>query len=105
MEQPECGVEPTTVRLVARRAYCLKKTPRVWYRTLCEFLSSLNFKRLINDKCVLIGIIEGTTCYSAVYVDELLIITPSFNAFHNIKEAPKKRSQMSNLGEAKYLLR
>jgi hypothetical protein len=84
--------------------YGLKQAPRVWYETLCEFLSGLGFKRLIKDRCVFVGIFDGDLCYIAVYVDDLLIMASTLKTIKYIKSALHNRFQMSDLGEAAFLL-
>ncbi|KAF1327258.1 Integrase catalytic core protein, partial [Globisporangium splendens] len=79
MEQLEGFVAPGREYLVCKllKSLCgLKQAPRVWYQFLCTFLEKLNFHRLIKNRCVFIGIIDGLTCYIAVYVDDLLIVAP-----------------------------
>lgn len=107
MEQPEGFVVPGQEQLVCKllkSLYGLKQAPRVWYQTLCTFLETLNFHRIIKDRCVFIGIIDGLTCYIAVYVDDLLIIAPTLRIIQHIKDALKQKFHMTDLGEAKYLL-
>ncbi len=107
MAQPEGFVEKGKENMVCRlrkSLYGLKQAPRVWYNTLCKFLESLSFRRLIKDRCVFIGTIDGHICYIAVYVDDLLIIAPSMRLVDHIKSELKQKFKMTDLGEAKYLL-
>ncbi|KAJ8578709.1 hypothetical protein ON010_g493 [Phytophthora cinnamomi] len=45
---------------------------------------------------------NGVTCYITVYVDELLIISPTPVLVGELKSALKKRFSMTDLGEHKY---
>lgn len=52
MHQPEGFIESGKEHLVCKLAkilYGLKQASRVWYQTLCDFLESMGFRRLIKD--------------------------------------------------------
>ncbi|RAW42111.1 hypothetical protein PC110_g1706 [Phytophthora cactorum] len=69
MAQPEGFQIPGKERLVCKRPkslYGLKHAPRVWYQTLCVFLASLGFHKLIKDACGFRRTVDGGTCYIAV---------------------------------------
>ncbi|GMF19070.1 unnamed protein product [Phytophthora lilii] len=82
----------------------LKQAPRIWYITLCTFLMTMNFYKLIKDQSVFVGIVNGTTCYIMVYVDDLLVIAPTVPVINKIKDALKQRFKMSDLGKVHYIL-
>lgn len=107
MLQPEGftvrGKEHLVCKLL-KSLYGLKQAPRIWYLTLCSFLLTMKFHKLIKDQCVFIGVVDGATCYILVYVDDLLIIAPTLDIINNIKNALKQRFKMSDLGEAQYIL-
>ncbi|GMF66172.1 unnamed protein product [Phytophthora lilii] len=107
MAQPEgfaaAGQEHLVCKLL-RSLYGLKQAPRIWYQTLCAFLESLGFHKLIKDSCVFMATFDGQVCYIAVYVDDLLIIAPTVSLVCRIKSALKQRFLMTDLGEVKYIL-
>jgi hypothetical protein len=107
MEKPEDFVTPGSPRRVCKLLKCLyglKQALRVWYQTLTAFLDELAFRRLIKDRCVFTGRIDGETCYIAVYVDDLFIIAPTTALVTRIKVSLIRRFHISDLGQAHFLL-
>jgi Reverse transcriptase (RNA-dependent DNA polymerase)/GAG-pre-integrase domain len=80
--------------------YGLKQSPRVWYKTLSEFLTSQGFLALDADQSVFV---QGST-YIAVYVDDLLIIGPHMATIDKLKNALSERFKMTNLGPVAFYL-
>ncbi|GMF18375.1 unnamed protein product [Phytophthora fragariaefolia] len=107
MAQPEgfaaAGQEHLVCKLL-KSLYGLKQAPRIWYKTLCAFIESLGFHKLIKDSCVFMATFDDQVCYIAVYVDDPLIIAPTISLVCRINSALKQRFSMADLGEVKYIL-
>lgn len=101
VEQPE-GMEDGTPRVckLDKALYGLKQSPRIWYNTLSEFLTSLGFEPLESDHAVFA---RGNT-FIAVYVDDLLIVGPDTPEIQLIKDALAKRFSMSDMGPIAFYL-
>jgi hypothetical protein len=52
--------------------YSLKKSPRIWYKTLSQFLHEAGFTPLDANHLVFVK----NSTYVAIYVDDLLLIGP-----------------------------
>ena len=65
------------VCLLKKSLYGLKQAPRCWNSTLTQFLKSIKFKQTFSDPCVFIGEKEEAIVYLAIYVDDILILSPS----------------------------
>jgi hypothetical protein len=101
MEQPT-GLEDgsTKVCKLNRAIYGLKQAPRVWYNTLSEFLQQLGFEPLDADASVF----HKKGVIIAIYVDDLLITGRDRTEIDALKDALKKRFQMSDLGPVNFYL-
>lgn len=84
--------------------YGLKQAPRMWYNTLHDFLVEQGFHRTDADHGVFItgAGIEGVVV--TVYVDDLKIIGKDKRAIQNLKDALRKRFDMTDLGPVSYYL-
>jgi hypothetical protein len=80
--------------------YGLKQSPRVWYKTLSDFLVSKGFKAIDADNSVF----QRDTSYIAVYVDDLLLIGPDSIVLHEIKLELANRFSMTDLGPVAFYL-
>ncbi|KAE9038022.1 hypothetical protein PR001_g8140 [Phytophthora rubi] len=107
MEQPEGFVSkdrPGLVCSLGKSLYGLKQAPRVWYHTFAKYLERLGFTRLAKDRCVFFKVIFNAPCYILVYVDDLLIISPSKQVVARVKSATFSGFHMTALGGVSYLL-
>ena len=101
MEQPTgLGDGSTQVCKLDRAIYGLKQAPRVWYNTLSEFLQQLGFEPLDADASVF----HKKGVIIAIYVDDLLITGRDRTEIDALKDALKKRFQMSDLGPVNFYL-
>ena len=76
MEQPEGFVIHGKEKLVCKikkSLYGLKQSPRQWYKRFHTFMLSQGFKRSNYDSCVYLKIVNGSTIYLFLYVDDMLI--------------------------------
>lgn len=102
MEQPT-GYDQSSSNLVCKlnkALYGLKQLPRVWYNIITQFLKELGFTALSSDLCVF----HNAGTYTAVFVDDLLIVGPSKPEITNIEEKFNLRFHMTDLGPCCYYL-
>ncbi|POM71957.1 LOW QUALITY PROTEIN: Integrase catalytic core protein [Phytophthora palmivora] len=107
MEQPEGFASkdhPDLVCSLGKSPYGLKQAPRVWYHTFAKYLERLGFTRLVKDRCVFYKVIFNAPCYISVYVDDMLIISPSKQIVARVKSALSSEFHMTDLGGVSYLL-
>ena len=112
MEQPEGyqvpGKEDKVCRL-KKSLYGLKQSPRCWNRAFTEEMKKQNFRQSQADTCIFIK--EGSQASNikeitiiAVYVDDLIIITPNQNEMDEIKGHLSKAFKMKDMGSLHYCL-
>ena len=102
VEQPEgMGAigESHKVCKLNKALYGLKQSPRVWYFTLTAYLKTLGFEPLTADNCIFHDS-KGT--YIAVFVDDLLMVSPSKANISIIKVKLSKYFYITDLGPYKY---
>jgi hypothetical protein len=101
VEQPH-GLNDNTGRVcrLNKALYGLKQSPRIWYKTLAQFLQDNGFSFLDSDHSVFV---KGST-YIAVYVDDLLIIGPDRTELQCLKTRLSTRFQMTDLGPIAFYL-
>ena len=106
MKAPEgAGLPPGTVVVLRRMLYGLKQSPRKWNERLNDFLLSMSFHRSTNDSALYWRGEGDKYDYILVYVDDLLIITPTkSDSLAAIKEALAKEFDMKDMGELKSFL-
>ena len=101
VEQPHQMTDGTSRVCKLRKAlYGLKQAPRIWYHTLTNFLRDLGFEPITAD----LGIFVRSSVYIAVYVDDLLIVSPSIAEIKRLKRSLRNRFQMTDLGPCSYYL-
>jgi hypothetical protein len=78
MEQPE-GYNDGTNRVckLVKSSYGLKESPRMWYQRLSEALIKIGFTKSINDEALFIIPSRDTPVWCLVYVDDILMTSPS----------------------------
>jgi hypothetical protein len=80
--------------------YGLKQSPRVWYKTLSQFLREAGFTPLDADHSVFVK----HSTYIAIYVDDLLLIGPDKSDIQQIKNQLSQRFSMTDLGPIAFYL-
>jgi len=108
MEQPDGYADPTYPDKVCRllqALYGLKRTPKMWYAKLDDFLKSQGFDNIDPDACLYLLMDDGEIIIVLVYVDDLLLVASSLAAIYKIRDALHKLFEMKDLGEAKVILR
>jgi hypothetical protein len=81
--------------------YALKQSPCVWYFTLTAYLKTLGFEPLTANNCIFH---DNKGIYIAVFINDLLIISPSKAKISTIKAKLSKRFYITDLGPYKYYL-
>jgi hypothetical protein len=95
---------PVVLRLL-KSLYGLKQAPRAWNSLLDKFLTSQGFTRSVHDSCIYTRDI-GTprAIIISVYVDDLLIASPSLDILEKFKRTISSAFAMSDLGQASFCL-
>lgn len=109
VEQPK-GLAQSVNRIPAyelvcellRALYGLKQSPREWYATLANFLASIGYDRLELDHFVFIHRSNGLIV--AIYVDDLLVISPNSLEIEHLKEQLGEKFCMKDLGPVSWYL-
>jgi hypothetical protein len=107
IHQPEGFVDrlnPKAACLLRKSLYGLKQSPRIWYSTFVEFMTSLGFVRTRKDRCVFVKRYGNMLVYISLYVDDLLIFAPNTLIVNELKQAFMRRFQMTDCGEVSYIL-
>ena len=94
------AILPNYSCLLKKALYGTRQGPRIWYRTLAEFLTSCGFRRINAD----LSVFAKKVIILAIYVDDLLLVGASRSDIQNIKDSLKKRFRMVDLGSASYYL-
>ena len=101
--QPTTLENGTMVCRLRKALYGLKQSPRVWYKTLQDFLFKLGFRRTKSDHDCFVS--EDKSIFIAVYVDDLLIFgAPNNPRVEQVMQHLRDRFQMTDLGEVSHYL-
>lgn len=107
MTQPQGFVDkdkPTHVCKLRKALYGLKQAPRAWYNELRTFLLSFGFTNSIADSSLFIYNHHGLVLYLLVYVDDIIITSPSPNYIHQFISKLASRFSLKDLGPLSYFL-
>ena len=84
--------------------YGLKQASRQWYNKIRTEFEKLGFKRCHSDHGIFYRSANGIRIIIAIYVDDLLLFSDSLKAIKNVKFELNKRFEMTDLGEARWIL-
>ncbi|GAA5883820.1 hypothetical protein JCM3774_005812 [Rhodotorula dairenensis] len=87
-----------------RALYGLKQAGRVWNHRIYATLEVLGYRRTKSDACIYVRSEGGHTHYIALYIDNLLFVSPDLDEIQWIKDGLKRRYGIKDLGEAKFIL-
>ncbi|GAA5857408.1 hypothetical protein JCM9279_001791 [Rhodotorula babjevae] len=87
-----------------RALYGLKQAGRVWNHRIHATLARLGYERTRSDACVYVRRDDGQLHYIALYVDDLLFVSPSSAEITRVKDGLKDEYGIKDLGEAKFIL-
>jgi transposase InsO family protein len=107
MEQPEGfavpGKEDHVCRL-KKSLYGLKQAGRTWHHKIDQALKREGFKSLSAETCIYLRREGNLTIIIALYVDDLLLASSDLPALTALKAKLASLFEMSDLGEASYVL-
>ena len=106
MQQPDGYVKPGRehdVCKLKKSLYGLKQSPWCWNKALQEYLESIYFKQSTTDPCVYVRT-APTMTITAVYVDDLILITKAEEEMQEVKESLAVRFKMKDMGKLHYCL-
>ncbi|CAI5721938.1 unnamed protein product [Peronospora destructor] len=107
MSQPDGYIKEENVHLVCkldRSLYGLKQLPRMWNKTIDEFMIKLGFKKCESDHCIYIQRNGQHMIFVTLYVDGLVLAGSSEKMLNETKCALSKRFEMTDMGQLKYFL-
>ena len=90
--------------MLKKALYGLKQSPKLWYQTFVDFMTTLGFVRLKKDRCVFVHQDSNYTMYAGLYVDDIIFIAPTREHIAKLKAALHARFQMTDLGPLTHLL-
>ncbi|KAL2237883.1 UNVERIFIED_CONTAM: Retrovirus-related Pol polyprotein from transposon TNT 1-94 [Sesamum indicum] len=96
--------KPDYVCLLKKSLYGLKQSPRQWNKKFDVFMQSLNFTRSHYDHCLYFKHVDNTPIFLVLYVDDMLIASPSLQLINILQKDLCKAFEMKNLGNAKQIL-
>ncbi|CAI7837505.1 unnamed protein product [Closterium sp. NIES-53] len=105
MKQPQgCDDESGRVCRLNKAIYGLKQAPRCWYARLVEALEALGFKVSGCDESLFTTEGEEEKVFLFVYVDDILLFSPSLERIKEVKGKLKDTFQCKALGPVGYYL-
>ncbi|CAH9067875.1 unnamed protein product [Cuscuta epithymum] len=107
MTQPEGFVDPKRsehVCLLRKALYGLKQSPRQWNIKFDKCMISLKFQKSVCDHCLYFKNTSSVPVFLLLYVDDMLIISPSLNAIKDVQKCLCANFAMKDLGDAKRIL-
>ena len=107
MQQPEGFVIAGQEQLVCKlrkSIYGLKQAGRAWFEKINAALIGMDFTPLDSDHCVYVRHQGDDVLYIVLYVDDLLLIGSSLAEVKQLKTDLSARFEMTDLGEAEYVL-
>ena len=102
IEIPTGFEQPNMVCKLNKALYSLKQAPRVWFKTLTDFLTLFGYAAIPEDPSVYRN--KETGIYIAIYVDDLLLFGADKPAIAALKKQLSERFQMTDLGPVAYYL-
>ncbi|CAI7780937.1 unnamed protein product [Closterium sp. NIES-54] len=105
MKQPE-GYDDVSGRvcMLNKAIYGLKQAPRYWYARLVEALEALGFKVSGCDESLFTTEGEEAKVFLLVYVDDILLFSPSLERIKEVQRNLKETFQCKALGPVGYYL-
>ena len=109
MQQPEGYTDGSSggqqlVCKLQKALYGLRQAGRAWFEKMDDALVQLGFSSLAHDSCVYVQRAAGHVTFIALYVDDLLILGSSLPILAELKRKLSQRFEMTDLGEAHFIL-
>ncbi|SGY28176.1 BQ5605_C083g12990 [Microbotryum silenes-dioicae] len=95
---------PGKVLQLHRSLYGLRQAGRIWNDEIDSALSALGYAATESDHCVYVRTAGDERHYIALYVDDLLMISPSLPEIERTLQGLEQRYGVKRLGEAEYIL-
>ena len=84
--------------------YCLKQSPRMWYKKFDTYMLGLGFTRSKDDHCVYCKLIGDHLIYLVLYVDDMLLIGNNKEIIQDVKTQLSSKFVMKDLGASNFIL-
>ncbi|CAL9015427.1 unnamed protein product [Prunus brigantina] len=107
MKQPEGFIQEKGENLVCKLCksiYGLKQASRQWYIKFDEVVKQYGFTENALDECIYMKMSGRNFIILVLYVDDILLACTDLSMLHNCKEFLSKHFEMTDLGEATYVL-
>ncbi|SCZ95550.1 BZ3500_MvSof-1268-A1-R1_C050g00199 [Microbotryum saponariae] len=104
MRVPQGVDMPGKVLKLHRSIYGLKQAGRVWNEHIDLTLKSLHYRATAKDHCVYVQRDGDHYHYIALYVDDLLMVSPSEDEIERILNGLEQKYGIKRLGPAQYIL-
>ncbi|CAM8876419.1 unnamed protein product [Rhodiola kirilowii] len=97
-------MKPDHVCLLRKSIYGLKQSPRQWNKKFDSCMLDLGFLRSKYDTCLYLKRVKNAPLFVLLYVDDLLLISPSLHDIKLTKSGLQKHFDMKDLGIAQKIL-
>lgn len=105
MQQPDgIGHEDGMVCRLKKSLYGLKQASRTWNERFHAYVEELGFKRSASDLCLYVRGSGKSQVILVLYVDDVLVVSPSEEIVLEVKQALSKEFEMTDLGPVKSFL-
>ncbi|OWZ00175.1 Integrase, catalytic core protein, partial [Phytophthora megakarya] len=107
MAQPDgfiVSIRPDYVCELKRSMYGLKQSPRMWNKTIDEFMLKMEFMKCESDHCIYLKRDSQELVFVSLYVDDLILASSSDKMLKDTKQALSDRFEMTDMGQLKYFL-
>ena len=101
---PDHQNQERTVIKLRKNLYGLKQAPRNWFLTLHSWLTTYGFTQSTADPCIYVLQDDPRHLIVSVYVDDLLLASPTLIHLTTFKDDFKRAFPIKDLGEVSWLL-
>ena len=95
---------PDYVCKLQRSLYGLKQSPRMWNKTIDDFMLRLKLTKCESDHCVYMKLDDQDMIFVALYVDDLILASSTSKLLQKNMQALSQRFEMTDLGQLKFYL-